>query len=74
MIFIPFQSRLLQQTRSDPKVRLGHVPSVLQGVRQGHRFQEAGLNLRHTFERPTIDPLLLCQSKNKLLFKCHAVT
>ena len=63
-------SRLLQQTRSDPKVRLGHVPSVLQGVRQGDRFQEAGLNLWHTSERPTINPLLLCQSKNKLLFKC----
>ena len=66
-------SRPLQQTRSDPKLWVGHVPSVLQGVRQGHWFQEARLNLRHTSERHTIDPLL-CQSKNKLFFKCLDVT
>jgi hypothetical protein len=38
-------SRLFQQTRSDPQVRFGHVPAVLQGVLEGHWFQEVGLNL-----------------------------
>merc|ERR1711860_227646 len=37
---------LLQQTRYDPEVRPQHVPSVLQGIREGHRLQEVGLNER----------------------------
>ena len=35
---------LLQLPRYRPEVQPGHVPPVLQGVRQGDRIQEARLN------------------------------
>lgn len=38
--------RLFQWSRYDPEVRFEHVPSVLQGIRQGHRIQEVGLEMR----------------------------
>merc|ERR1712203_1097725 len=37
---------LLKPTWNDPQVQLEHVPSVLQGVRQGYWFQEVGLILQ----------------------------
>ena len=41
------QPCLLQSTWFDPQVQLEHVPSVLQGVRQGYWFQEVGLILQY---------------------------
>merc|ERR1712079_480339 len=43
---------LLQPTRSDPEIRHQHVPSVLPGVLQGHRIQEA--ELRATTTPPVV--------------------
>lgn len=48
-------SRLLQQTWSDWQVWSGHMQFMLQEVRQGYWYQEAGLNSRHTtFHNPRI--------------------
>ena len=46
------QPFLLQPTRSDPEIRHQHVPSVLPGVLQGHRIQEA--ELRATTTTPPV--------------------
>merc|ERR1712048_964853 len=50
--WIQAMSFLLQPTRSDPEIRHQHVPSVLPGVLQGHRIQEAEL-------RATTTPLVV---------------
>ena len=58
---LPFilQPFLLQPTRSDPEIRHQHVPSVLPGVRQGHRLQEADVN--------TSPAYVLCLKEEKVL-------
>ena len=41
---LDFQPCVLQPSWLDPQVQPEHVSSVLQGIRQGHRIQEARLN------------------------------
>ena len=65
-------SRLLQQKWSNRQVLSGHVPSLLQGICQGHSYQEAGLNSPHTMlHHPGF--AMQKERKLKMLFQPHAI-
>merc|ERR1712001_718435 len=51
-------SSLLQQTRSYSKIPPEHVPSMLSGIRQRHRLQEARLGLWRFLDAPVSLPPL----------------
>merc|ERR1712117_279871 len=55
---------LLKPTRFDPEIRHGHVPSVLPGVLQGHRIQEA--ELRATTTPPVVKNITMKNENRRL--------
>ena len=62
--FLFLQPFLLQPTRSDPEIRHQHVPSVLPGVLQGHRIQEA--ELRATTTPPVVKNITMKNENRRL--------
>merc|ERR1711973_699938 len=57
---------LLQPTRSYPEIRHQHVPSVLPGVLQGHRIQEAELRATTSTTPPVVKNITMKNENRRL--------